>query len=103
MSRPYTQPQFEAAFNRFNFEKVRALMLLTKHVWRGAPEPPTVDELKATVQDLYFNLEYGEHYRDSVCRCSTGGFSVYRFIWQSSVEIEILYKFESTSSSELTP
>jgi len=67
---------FEDAFSRFDFKKVRQVMRLLEWTWLGSNEPPTVYEMGNTVRDL-LNKASEELTEELSSRSfGTGGFKV---------------------------
>jgi len=78
--------------DRFDFEKVHAYMVLTKWHWLGSSEAPSIEELKETVCQLFYSLQ--NCYRDNN-KCSTGGFVLSYFTWDSGVEYNLTFSLET--------
>jgi hypothetical protein len=78
--------------DRFDFEKVHAYMKLTKWHWAGSPEAPSIDEMKRTVCSLFYALQ--DRPRDNN-KCSTGGFVLSYFTWDSGIEYNLTFSLET--------
>ena len=72
------------AFDKFDFERVHALMIATDHTWgrfAGGPRVPTLGEVKNTVSYLIDKAIAEKRDGKDVTNQGTGGFSVYMFPW----------------------
>lgn len=85
------------AIESFDFESVAALMKINNWRWMGAGDTPTVDELKCTVDNLMYHLAENDRPNTLV---GTGGFTVYRFIWDTAIEVKLAFNWKSISKTQ---
>ena len=90
------QPTIDNIMEHFNFEAVRALMIINKWTYAGEKQPPSIDEMKALVYGLYRSLI--DSGRPNT-RCSTGGFKLCRWEWDTSTELELIFAWETYSET----
>jgi hypothetical protein len=90
------QPTITGILERFDFEKVRALMLINNWTWMGEKESPTVERMKDTVDNLYITVLNS---RRPNTRVGTGGFILSRWEWDDSVELELSFVWQRTSDT----
>ena len=96
-------PEIESIIEHFNFEAVRALMIVNKWTYAGERQPPTIDEMKALVYSLYRSLIDCDRPNN---RCGTGGFKLCRWEWETSIELELIFAWQvmgETIGREVTP
>lgn len=67
---------FEDAFSRFDFQRVRQVMRLLEWTWLGASEPPMISEMEETVRNLFNKAEEGLAKEMNSRSLKTGGFKV---------------------------
>jgi hypothetical protein len=90
----WTLTSEEELINRFDFESVRNLMVINKWTWGDAEVPPTVDEMKQVVHELIKTLANSVHTNN---RLGRGGFRLYRFQWDATVELELTFYWRTMS------
>jgi hypothetical protein len=81
---------------RFDFEKVRALMLINNWTWMGEKESPTVERMQESVSGLYRSMCSSDRPNT---RLGTGGFLLSRWEWDDSVELELSFVWQRTSET----
>ncbi len=89
----------ESILERFDFESVRALMLINRWTYDAGETDapcPTVQRLRDVATQLFYSL--WRQARDNT-RCSTGGFVLTRFIWDTSTEIELAFCWQRTGET----
>jgi len=91
-----TQPTITNIIERFDFEKVRALMILNNWTWMGEKESPTVERMKDTADNLYVSILNSSRPNT---RISTGGFVLSRWEWDTSVELELSFVWQRSSDT----
>jgi hypothetical protein len=79
---------------RFNFEKVHALMVINKWTYCSNREVVSIEELKYTCYQILATLADCERLST---RTGTGGFKLYRHAWDTSFELELLFSWECLS------
>lgn len=84
-------PPIDGILEYFNFEAVRALMIINKWTWAGYKDTPTVDEMKGTVWSLYQHICEIEQPNT---RCGIGGFKLCRWEWDTSIELELIFAWQ---------
>ena len=89
-------PPINEIIEHFNFEAVRALMVINRWTYAGDKEPPTIDEMKALVYGLYRSLVDANRPNT---RCGTGGFKLCRWEWDTSVELELIFAWQVMSET----
>jgi len=67
---------FEDAFSRFDFKKVRQVMRLLEWTWAGSDEIPTEPDMEETVRHLFDEASNSLSKENSSSAWSTGGFKV---------------------------
>lgn len=80
----------------FDFEGVHALMVLNRWAYRSDKNAPNIQELKDTANQLIYTMANLECVNN---RCGTGGFSLYRFQWESHIELELVFKWRTGSAT----
>lgn len=90
------QPTITNIMERFDFEKVRALMFINNWHWHGEREPPSIEEMQEKVYGLYRSMCSSDRPNT---RISTGGFVLSRWEWDSCVELELSFVWEKTGET----
>lgn len=82
------ETQISLILERFDFEKVRAIMQLLKWKWSGSEEPPTLQQLRQSASDLMTALLV----YDSPVKISSGGFVAEKYFTDEGAFIELYFK-----------
>lgn len=89
MSRETMIKSIPGIIERFDFEKVRAFMIINKWTWRGESDPPTIEQLKSTAMSLLFNVT---DQKEDAGNAGTGGFTAYKLPWGLALHFNLEYK-----------
>ena len=89
-------PTITEIMNRFDFEKVRALMLVNNWAWHGERQPPSIDDMIKIVSGLYRSMCGSDRPNT---RMSSGGFVLSRWEWADSVELELSFVWERSTDT----